>query len=42
MAEDLTDDVGLQPLQNAFATAGVLVALILALARRPAATSTRP
>lgn len=31
MAEDLTDDVGLQLLQNAFATAGVLVALILAL-----------
>jgi glycerol uptake facilitator-like aquaporin len=30
MAEDLTDDVGLQLLQNAFATAGVLVALILA------------
>ena len=31
MAEDLTDDAGLQLLQNAFATAGVLVALILAL-----------
>lgn len=31
MAEDLTDDVGLQLLQNAFATAGVLTALILAL-----------
>jgi glycerol uptake facilitator-like aquaporin len=31
MAENLTDDVGLQLLQNAFATAGVLVALILAL-----------
>jgi glycerol uptake facilitator-like aquaporin len=31
MAADLTDDVGLQLLQNAFATAGVLVALILAL-----------
>lgn len=31
MAEELTDDVGLQLLQNAFATAGVLVALILAL-----------
>ncbi|MCB0995191.1 MAG: aquaporin [Acidimicrobiales bacterium] len=31
MAEQLTDDVGLQLLQNAFATAGVLVALILAL-----------
>ncbi len=31
MAERLTDDVGLQLLQNAFATAGVLVALILAL-----------
>lgn len=31
MAESLTDDVGLQLLQNAFATAGVLVALILAL-----------
>lgn len=31
MAETLTDDVGLQLLQNAFATAGVLVALILAL-----------
>ena len=30
MAENLTDDVGLQLLQNAFATAGVLVALILA------------
>ena len=31
MAETLTDDVGLQLLQNAFATAGVLMALILAL-----------
>jgi arsenate reductase len=31
MAERLTDDVGLQLLQNAMATAGVLVALILAL-----------
>jgi len=31
MAENLTDDVGLQLLQNAFATAGILVALILAL-----------
>ena len=31
MAETLTDDVGLQLFQNAFATAGVLVALILAL-----------
>ena len=31
MAETLTDDVGLQLLQNAFATAGVLAALILAL-----------
>lgn len=31
MAERLTDDAGLQLLQNAFATAGVLVALILAL-----------
>lgn len=31
MAERLTDDVGLQLFQNAFATAGVLVALILAL-----------
>jgi glycerol uptake facilitator-like aquaporin len=31
MAERLTDDLGLQLLQNAFATAGVLVALILAL-----------
>lgn len=30
MAERLSDDVGLQLLQNAFATAGVLVALILA------------
>lgn len=30
MAESLTDDVGLQLLQNAFATAGVLIALILA------------
>ncbi len=30
MAENLTEDVGLQLLQNAFATAGVLVALILA------------
>ena len=30
MAENLTTDVGLQLLQNAFATAGVLVALILA------------
>ncbi|NNE11174.1 MAG: aquaporin family protein [Ilumatobacter sp.] len=32
MAENLTDDVGLQLLQNAFATAGVLGALILAFA----------
>jgi glycerol uptake facilitator-like aquaporin len=32
MAENLSDDVGLQLLQNAFATAGVLTALILALA----------
>lgn len=31
MAERLTDDVGLQLLQNAVATAGVLTALILAL-----------
>ena len=31
MAQSLSDDVGLQLLQNAFATAGVLVALILAL-----------
>ena len=31
MAENLTDDVGLKLLQNAFATAGVLIALILAL-----------
>ncbi|MDH4147776.1 MAG: aquaporin family protein [Acidimicrobiia bacterium] len=31
MAESLSTDVGLQLLQNAFATAGVLVALILAL-----------
>jgi arsenate reductase len=31
MAENLTDDVGLQLFQNAFATAGVLIALILAL-----------
>ena len=31
MAETLTDDVGLQLLQNAFATGGILVALILAL-----------
>jgi arsenate reductase len=31
MAERLTDDEGLQLLQNAFATAGVLTALILAL-----------
>lgn len=31
MAERLTDDVGLQLLQNAAATAGVLVALILSL-----------
>lgn len=30
MAQNLTDDVGLQLLQNALATAGVLVALILA------------
>ncbi len=30
MAENLTDDVGLQLFQNAFATAGALVALILA------------
>lgn len=29
MAESLTDDVGLQLLQNAFATAGMLVALIV-------------
>jgi arsenate reductase len=32
MAENLTDDVGLQLLQNALATAGALVALILAFA----------
>lgn len=32
MAEDLTSDVGLQLLQNAIATAGVLAALILAFA----------
>ena len=32
MAEDLTNDVGLQLLQNAIATAGVLAALILAFA----------
>jgi glycerol uptake facilitator-like aquaporin len=32
MAENLTDDVGLQLLQNAIATAGVLIALILAFA----------
>jgi len=31
MAEELTDDRGLQLFQNAFATAGVLTALILAL-----------
>ncbi len=31
MAENLTDDVGLQLLQNTLATAGVLLALILAL-----------
>ncbi|MEZ5226395.1 MAG: MIP/aquaporin family protein [Acidimicrobiales bacterium] len=31
MATNLTDDVGLQLLQNAFATAGVLIALILSL-----------
>jgi glycerol uptake facilitator-like aquaporin len=31
MAETLTEDAGLQLLQNAFATAGILVALILAL-----------
>ena len=31
MAERLSDDVGLQLLENAFATAGVLLALILAL-----------
>ena len=31
MAENLTDDVGLQLFQNAFATAGILIALILAL-----------
>jgi len=30
MAQNLTEDIGLQLLQNAFATAGVLVALILA------------
>jgi glycerol uptake facilitator-like aquaporin len=33
MAERLTDDVGLQLLQNAFATGAILVALILALQR---------
>ena len=33
MAETLTDDVGLQLLQNAFATAGVLIAIILAFSR---------
>ena len=32
MAQRLTDDVGLQLFQNAFATAGVLVAIILAFA----------
>lgn len=32
MAEDLSTDVGLQLLQNAFATAGALIALILAFA----------
>ncbi len=32
MAENLTDDVGLQLLQNALATAGVLMALIFAFA----------
>ncbi len=32
MAEKLTDDVGLQLFQNAFATAGVLVAIIVAFA----------
>ena len=31
MAERLSDDIGLQLLENAFATAGVLLALILAL-----------
>jgi arsenate reductase len=31
MAERLSEDVGLQLLQNAFATAGILIALILAL-----------
>ena len=31
MAERLSDDVGLQLLENAFATAGILLALILAL-----------
>lgn len=32
MAERLTDDVGLQLFQNAFATAGILVAIIVAFA----------
>jgi len=32
MAENLTDDVGLQLFQNAFATGGVLIALILTFA----------
>jgi glycerol uptake facilitator-like aquaporin len=32
MAEKLTDDVGLQLFQNAFATAGVLIAIIVAFA----------
>lgn len=32
MAQRLTDDVGLQLFQNAFATAGILVAIILAFA----------
>ena len=31
MAQRLTDDVGLQLFQNAFATGAILVALILAL-----------
>ena len=41
MAERLSDDPGLQLLQNTVATAGVLVALILALGPASAPTSTR-
>jgi hypothetical protein len=42
MAERLTDDVGLQLLQNATATAGALVALILAFAPASGAVPSSP